>query len=151
MQSSIDNGGFTHIKYGHFYYPRLIQAVCPFCSRPSLLTNIDAPVELHYFIDAAPFRLSWNFRCDNCFRRKIFTWDETKNIELLLKVSIRNKIIWAWNRNHLNYLIGLFSDNENINHDWAFYKNYINKDWFKKTKNKSDLNKLIELYRQSAT
>lgn len=146
MQSSIDNGGQTHIKYGHFYYPRVIQAICPFCSKPSVLTNVDAPSEAEFFIDIATYRLQWNLKCDNCLKRKLLTWEETKKIDLLISICIREENIWAWNSNHLDYLIGLLSGNENKNHKWTFYKNYVNKDWLKKTKNKSDLAKLIHLH-----
>lgn len=149
MTSAKNGSGLTHVKYEHFYYPNIIQVVCPFCSKPSLLTNIDAPTECDFFMDIAPFRKEWNFSCNQCLNRKKVSWNETKDFELLNKISIRNEIIWAWNTSHLDYLIGLLSGKEYKEHSWSFYKSYLNKNWFQKTKNKSDIRKLIELMKKN--
>ena len=145
MYSSIDSGGQTHVKYAHFYFPRKIEVLCSNCSRPSTLTNIDAPIEIEFFIDIAPYKHEWNFNCNHCLKRKLVDWDSVKKFELLNKINIRNETIWAWNTNHLDYLVGVFSNSENKNHEWTFYRNYIKKNWFQKIKNKSDRKKLLDL------
>ncbi len=145
MYSSLHGGGQTHIKYAHFYFPRKIEVLCCNCSKPSTLTNIDAPTAVEFFIDIASYRHEWNFECNYCLKRKTIEWDDVKNFELLNKINIRNETIWAWNTNHLDYLVSVLSDIENKNHEWAFYRHYIKKNWFQKTKNKSDRKKLSDL------
>lgn len=149
MQNSKINGGEMHRKYGHFYFPRVVQVVCPHCKKPSSLTNINAPEDVEFFIDTAHYELAWIFKCNFCINKREVSWAETKEMDLLVKINIREENIWAWNSNHLDYLISLLSNNEKTNHQWAFYKNYVNKNWFKKTKNKADLQKLLKLYEET--
>ncbi|MDR6561081.1 MULTISPECIES: hypothetical protein [unclassified Arcicella] len=145
MQNSIHNGGETHVKYAHFHFPRTIDVQCPFCSQPSELVNINASMDTDFFIDLAPYQKVWTLICNHCLNRKSMSWDDTKKIELLNKITIREETIWAWNTHHLHYLIGVFSGKEDKNHKWAFYRNYIHKKWFQKTANKSDILKLENL------
>jgi hypothetical protein len=141
--SAKNSGGLTHVEYGHRYYPRWVQVVCPFCSKPASLLHTEAKGE--FFADLEYSKRTYQFNCNYCLKRKFIDWDDIKDWQLLNKISVRNEEIWAWNTNHLDYLIGVFSGNENKLHDWAFFRTYINKKWFTKTRHPADINKLKQL------
>lgn len=142
---SIMSGSTTHIRYEHYHFPRIIEIVCPYCEKPTRLINVDAPEAIEHFMDIAGFTLSWFLRCNNCLKRTTEQWNDIKNFKLINEIDIRGEIIWAWNTKHLDYLIEVFSGKETNKNPWAFFRTYINKNWFKKVKNTADLSKLTAL------
>jgi hypothetical protein len=142
MKGSISSGGSTHIRYQHYHFPRVIQVVCPNCLNPAKLTHCDAPESIAHFIDTDFKNRNWMFFCTNCVKRETKNWTEISALNLLNKMEIRQELIWAWNADHLDYIIELLSGNEIKDHKWSFFKAYINKNWFTKIRKISDINKL---------
>ncbi|QHS57125.1 hypothetical protein GWR56_16860 [Mucilaginibacter sp. 14171R-50] len=145
MQSSKDNGGSSHIRYGHSHYPRVMDVICPYCCKKSALKYIGIPDNVEHFLDIDYQIKDLLFTCDHCLKRKTIDNSNIKNFELFNKIEIRGELIWAWNSNHLDYLIEVLSGNERPSHKWAFFRTYIHKKWFAKTKNDSDIKKLERL------
>jgi len=149
MFSAKQESGSVHIKYGHYYYPVRIQVVCPNCLKSAALTHICAKGD--FLIDYAYDTKTYQLNCNSCLKKDLMSWEGTKALQLLNKISIRNEEIWAWNTNHLEYLIGVFSGHEDKSHDWAFFRNYINKKWLTKTRHPSDILKLKRLLEDNRT
>lgn len=142
-------GGDTHIKYGHFHYPRIVETICPYCAKPSRSINTNVPNEIEHFINIAGFKLEWVFSCTYCLKRQTKTWEDINKLQLLNKTKINSEIVWAWNTNHLDYLIDFFGGKNNTQNKWAFFKTYIHKNWLKNIKKSSHISKLSELSKRN--
>ncbi len=136
------DGGLTHIKYDHYYYPRIIELKCPNCRNYARAINETVPNEIEYFMDIARFGKIWNFKCVSCIKEYEINWSEIQKIDLWYKIQVRNETVWSWNAKHLDLIIKRLKSENIKNHSWAFFATYINKKWLEKIKKKSDIQKL---------
>lgn len=135
----------THIKYDHFYYPKLLELKCPDCNKKCYAKNEAVPEEMEYFIDIAPYKRVWEFKCTNCIKTQSLDWKATKRFTLWNRLEIRNELLWAWNTQHLDMILKRLK-NENIDqHPWGFFAHYINKNWLKKLTKVADWRKIALL------
>lgn len=139
------SSGYTHLKYDHYHYPRLIELRCPSCDSKATAINISADEQEEYFIDLAPYDRIWEFNCLNCIKRNNIEWEDIQEYELWNSLRIRKTRIWAWNKYHLELIYLVLKKKKFNNHKWEFFKNYINKDWYHSIKNKSDFKKIEDL------
>ncbi|MGB1039894.1 MAG: hypothetical protein ACPGVD_03400, partial [Flavobacteriales bacterium] len=84
MDSSIDNGGLTHIRYAHKHYPRIVELKCKKCNSKIIATNQNVPIETDYFIDFSDFEKKWSLVCLNCTFRAELNWEKLKEFNFWL-------------------------------------------------------------------
>ena len=145
MNSAIDNGGATHVKYAHVHFPRVLALICPKCEGKAIATNRDAPEEVLHFIDIAGFEKLWNIKCLNCDFRSTAGWEGTKKLDLLLKAEVRGIKFWAWNQGHLKMILKRLQ-NENWEADkWAAFATYIPGEWLSKLNGPREIRKIEKL------
>ncbi|WP_299765315.1 hypothetical protein [uncultured Dokdonia sp.] len=142
MNSSINNGGKTHIKYAHMHYPKTVELKCKKCKSKIIATNQNAPEEIEHFMDISDFEKKWNLICMDCTFRAELNWDELKEFDLWLKTKIRDIEFWSWNIHHLNMIIKKLRKTELKSDKWEFFESYIPKKWLLKFNSEREIRKI---------
>ncbi|TFF39610.1 hypothetical protein [Mucilaginibacter psychrotolerans] len=127
----------------------MIEVVCSSCTKSALLIHSEAPVTVEHFLDIDYSSRIWEFNCIHCLKRMTVLWEETKKFSLTNKVEIGNEVVWAWNKNHLAFIVSVLKKEEITNHAWANFRTYINKSWLTKIHNNSVINKLEALLKNT--
>ncbi len=137
--------GTIHVKYDHYHYPKNIDLRCPYCGNHSIAINENVPEAIVHFIDISPFEKVWTFTCTHCIKKYPVQWSEIQKMDLWYKIQMKNETVWSWNKQHLDLIIRCFKKEDVETHAWSFFKTYIRKNWLKKIKTKSDIQKLENL------
>lgn len=135
----------SHVRYGHFHFPRVVALVCPTCHEQALATNVDCPVDYEHFLDISPFRNLWKVSCSNCSLRREEGWDTLKSYKLWYKLDLRKEEVWAWNRQHLSFIIQRLEKKADRAHPWIYFESYLPKTWLTKLSKEQYANKLKAL------
>ena len=141
--------GLSHVKYDHFHFPRKVELKCPTCDQKSFAENKNVPGNFPHFIDISGYEKVWEFSCLTCIKREKMTWEELSKIRLWNKISIKNEVVWAWNINHLEMILKKLRGENIDSHDWAFFANYLNKNWLKNIRKKADFTKIESFLSES--
>lgn len=121
--------GWMHVVYDHRWRPSQIDVVCPGCGAlaqardPHHGTNINPHDE---FFDKPVFRVA----CTRCpFRAANLRFNELP--DLYHQVGARGRVLWAWNLEHLQMLLGAMQQRDAASNKRivAPYVEYINGDW----------------------
>jgi hypothetical protein len=145
MNSSIDNGGKTHIRYAHIHYPRKIELKCKKCASKAVATNLHVPDGIAHFIDISSFDKTWNVVCQNCTFRAELNWSELKEFDLWLKTEIRTIEFWAWNIDHLKMILKKLKKEDLKTDPFSFFESYIPKEWLLKFNSDRGIKKIEKL------
>lgn len=122
----------NHVRYDHFHYPRLVVLYCPSCAKQVQATNLDCPAGYEHFLDIASFRKLWLVSCPSCGFRRDADWEQLKQYSLWYKLELRNEEVWAWNAEHLTFIIQRLEKRVDKAHPWAYFETYLHRKWLTK-------------------
>ncbi len=145
MNSSIENGGKTHVRYAHKHYPKVIELKCDKCESKIIATNQNVPDGIEHFMDISEFEKKWSLVCLNCTFRAELNWDELKEFDFWLKTEIRNTEFWSWNIDHLNMILKKLKKVDLKSDKWEFFQSYIPKEWLLKFNSEREIRKIEKL------
>ncbi|GAB3235576.1 hypothetical protein GCM10027346_25420 [Hymenobacter seoulensis] len=135
----------SHVRYGHFHFPRQVALKCATCGRQASATNVDCPADYAHFLDIASFRNLWLINCFHCGFGREANWQQLKAYELWYKLVLRDEEVWAWNHQHLGFIIQRLEKKVNKAHAWAYFETYLPKTWLTKLSKEQYVNKLKAL------
>ena len=142
MNSSIDNGGITHVRYAHKHYPKIVELKCNKCGSKMVATNHNVPEDVVHFIDTSLLEKKWSVVCLNCTFRAELSWLKLKEYDLWLTTEIRNIKFWSWNIGHLKMIVKKLNKADLKSDKWSFFESYIPKEWLLKFNKASEIRKI---------
>ncbi len=128
MLSSINNGGLTHVRYGHACRPKLLEVVCPKCKS---MAKAEKESERDYGTIIGDLSPSWNIddwiiSCTQCFHKESgISYDDLPK----LFFSGGELNIWAWNKDHLTFLIKYLSGQSIKGDRYEWLSTYVPGRW----------------------
>jgi hypothetical protein len=130
MSSSIDSGGWTHVRYAHASRPRDIEVACPRCSARARASKVSERNSPPIVGDLSPtWNLSdWTVVCTACpYRAADLGYEGLP--PLFWTTTVDDLEVWAWNRDHLVFL-SKFLNGEAADHDeYAWFGAYVPGAW----------------------
>ncbi|MFL0798703.1 MAG: hypothetical protein K6L73_14570 [Cellvibrionaceae bacterium] len=129
--SAKKNGGLTHVRYGHFSRPRVIEVVCPSCGA---LASASKPSEREFKSevvgDLSPTNSlnDWEVVCTSCPKR--ISGLAYKDLPGLF-YSAGELDTWAWNTEHMNCILLCLRRENTESNPYHWFMTYVHGKWKK--------------------
>lgn len=130
MRSSIDSGGLTHVRYAHGSRPTRIDVACPACGElaVSRLQNSEELAAVLGDLHPAWRVGGFDTTCLSCPNRlRSVTLEQLP--PLYWRFDVGDLSVWAWNRDHLTFLLRLLSGEECRDNPYAWLETYVPGAW----------------------